>query len=170
MITQEKKSAYYIFVGFAIYAIVLFIYGDQISLWSSNDTTPLWQSWLVYFYSSPLVIGGILLGGYIGKKKGKELQGLIAGNLILYATDLSSLPKSLFASCPLQIPTIPQLSLFSDTILAKFISPYVNSSVCIANYSLLSVLIYAVIPISLFYISMRLLGYKLFVREIRNNM
>lgn len=162
--TDEQKTAYALFIILAIYSIVSFIYSDQISNWALQaDALSIW---IVYYFSSPIVVIGILAGYYVGKRKNKGLQGIAAGTAMIFALDLISLPKSLIVACPFQIPTISQLALFSDTALAKALLPSVNSNVCVGGVSLMTAFIYVVIPILLFIFSLKILGYRLWSKEL----
>lgn len=163
---NEERKAYYMFLGLAIYAAIFWFYSDAISNWAVS--ADILGVWMVYYFSSPLVLASIFIGHEIGKRKNKSLAGMVSGVLVIFALDLISIPKSLMVSCPLKIPVEPQLALFSDTSLAKALLPYVSQDICIGSFNIMSALIYVAVPIIFFIISFKLLGYGLWKQKIQN--
>ena len=143
--TKSKIKLYIIFGLFLLISLLYWYFSDSYSLWTSM-TNP----WLVMVVSIILNPAYAFLIYLLWTQY--EFRGIIAGLLISLGVDIVTLSHSIpfNAVLPTDLQATPLYS-YSDTLIFKIISPYIQGT-------LASFILYVIIPLLLFFIALLVIG------------
>ncbi len=143
---------------FLLYFVVLTIYSylkiDDIATLMSNSPLPI--AFAIHMITNPAYL--LIVFGLVYWRSDKKMSAFLAGILLVVAIDIISLPK---------------LGTTGFTMVDAGIRTNIDAVVALAatawgmSYELFRLLYYVVLPLSLVYLSVRLLGVQAFWQKIR---
>lgn len=150
---DSKTKSYLIFGGFITYCILLLLFWDRIT--SIIVTGNFFVGTFIYMITNPAYL---LLIFYVVKYTPvSKWKSTLASIALIFALDIASSPRVILSE-------IQSLSMATDfaTILIKMFMGWGF------NGTLSYYLVYLIIPVGLFFLSMEMLGYINFVRKLKN--